>query len=227
METLLLINSSARTTRSVTRHLTARFASAWAGRHPRGEIIPRDVGLNPPPFINEAWISAAFSAAADQTTARRESLAASETLVAELFRASAVVIGAPMYNFGMPAGLKAYVDQIVRVGRTFALDGPDPAWPCRPLIPGKPLVIITSAGATGYEPGGPAAHLNFLEPHLETVFKFIGFTDISFVRVGSAEHQGEGFTRILAEAERAVDQIVARVGGVPVPGPALWQASPA
>jgi FMN-dependent NADH-azoreductase len=211
METLLLINSSARAARSVTRHLTARFASAWIARHPKGEIISCDVGLNPPPFVNEAWISAAFADASKQTSATSETLAPSEALIEDLFRASAVVIGAPMYNFGMPAGLKAYVDQIVRVGRTFAMDGDDAAWPYRPLIPAKPLVLITSAGATGYEPGGPAAHLNFLEPHLETVFKFIGFTDISFVRVGSEEHKGEHFHRLLAEAERAVGEIVARL----------------
>lgn len=70
---------------------------------------------------------------------------------------------------------------------------------------------MTSASATGYEPGGPAAQLNFLEPHLETVFKFIGFTDISVVRVGSEEHQGEHFTLVLAEAEHSVDEIVDHV----------------
>lgn len=211
METLLLINSSARVARSVTRHLTARFASAWTARHPGSAVIARDVGLNPPPFINEAWISAAFTDGNDQTPDMRASLAASEALVEELFRASVVVIGAPMYNFGMPAGLKAYVDQVVRVGRTFAVDGGDAAWPYRPLIPAKPLVIITSAGAAGYEPDGPAAHLNFLEPHLETVFRFIGFTDISFVRVGAEEHKGERFKRAMAEAELAADEMADRI----------------
>lgn len=219
METLLLIKSSARVARSVTRHLTAHFAAAWTARHPQGEILSREVGLNPPPFINEAWISAAFTDASEQTPAMRETLATSEALVEELFRASAVVIGVPMYNFGMPAGLKAYVDQIVRVGRTFAMDGSDEAWPYRPLIPAKPLVLITSAGATGYEPGGPAAHLNFLEPHLETVFKFIGFTDISFVRVSSEEHQGGHFKQLLADAERTVAEVAARVSSGAPSGP--------
>lgn len=211
MKPLLLVNSSARAARSVTRHLTARFASAWTARHPKAEILWRDVGLNPPPFINESWIAAAFADARKQTPTMRESLATSEALIEELHSASVVVIGAPMYNFGMPAGLKAYVDQIVRLGRTFAMGGSDDAWPYQPLVPAKPLVLITSAGAAGYEPGGPAAHLNFLEPHLEAVFRFIGFTDVSFVRVGSEEHQGERFRKLLADAERAVDEIVARL----------------
>lgn len=220
MKTLLLINSSARTTRSVTRLLTARFAAAWAARHPEGRIVSRDVGLNPPSFIDEGWISAAFAEANRRTPAMRKALAVSEELVEELIQASAVVIGAPMYNFGMPAALKAYVDQIVRAGRTFAMDGDDHAWPYRPLIPPKPLVMVTSAGATGYEPGGPAAHLNYLEPHLEAVFRFIGFADISRVHVGSEEHQGEHFQRLMADAERAVDDIADRIclpseGGLP------------
>jgi FMN-dependent NADH-azoreductase len=209
MKTLLLIDSSARRTRSVTRHLTARFASAWAAQHPHGEILSRDVGASPPPFVDEAWISAAF--ANERSSAARASLATSDILVDELFRADAVVIGAPMYNFGMPAGLKAYVDQIVRVGRTFDIQGEGP-WPYRALVPAKPLVLITSAGAAGYEPGGAFAHLNFLEPHLEAVFRFVGFNDISHVRVGSEEHQGESFRLMLAAAERAVEEIVFRLG---------------
>ena len=151
METLLLINSSARSARSVTRQLTARFAATWASHHPEGAIISRDVGLNPPSFINETWISDAFA----EPNGQPSSLATSEALIDELFRASAVVIGAPMYNFGMPAQLKAYVDQVVRVGRTFAFASGNAEWPYQPLIPAKPLTIITSAGAAGYEPGGP------------------------------------------------------------------------
>ena len=207
METLLLINSSARSARSVTRQLTARFAANWAKHHPEGEIISRDVGLNPPSFINETWISDAFA----EPNGQPLSLATSEALIDELFRASAVVIGAPMYNFGMPAQLKAYVDQVVRVGRTFAFASGNAEWPYQPLIPARPLTIITSAGAAGYEPGGPAAHLNFLEPHLEAVFKFIGVSDITFVRIGSEEHQGGQFRQSMAGAERSIDQIVERI----------------
>lgn len=210
MKTLLLINSSARSRRFITRHLTSRFAAAWTELHPNGEIISRDVGLNPPPFVDEAWISAAFST--QHVPNGHDPLATSDALVDELFRADAVVIGAPMYNFGMPAALKAYVDQIVRAGRTFDMNGQGD-WPYRPLIPNKPLVLITSAGAAGYEPKGPFAHFNYLDGHLHAVFRFIGLTDISQVHVGSEEHQGEEFRRMLAEAERRVDELVRRISG--------------
>jgi FMN-dependent NADH-azoreductase len=212
MKTLLLVNSSGRSERSVTRHLVVRFAAAWAARHPQGEIIGRDVGLNPPPPINESWIAASHTDSSERTPVMHETLTTSEALIDEIFRATTVVVGAPMYNFGMPAQLKAYVDQIVRVGCTFAFGG-EGAWPYQPLVPSKPLVIISSMGAGGYEPGGPMAHLNFLEPHLEAAFRFIGFTDFYFVRVSFEENKDERFKEAMADAEIAIEKIVDRLAG--------------
>ena len=207
--TLLVINASARTTRSTTRQLTARFAAGWLARNPGGEIIDRDLGARPVPPISQDWIAAAFSDPAEHTPGMREALALSDALVDELFQASAIVVGAPMYNFGMPAQLKAYIDQIVRVGRTFAFNDPDSANPYQPLVPAKPLVLVTSKGAGGYESGGPAAHLNFLEPHLETVFPFIGLSDLAVVRVAYEEVKDERFRRSMEQAEGEVDRLVA------------------
>ena len=211
MQTLLVINSSARLTRSVTRQLTDRFTKAWRALQPDGEVIHRDVGLHPVPAISEAWIASAFSDPAQHTDAMRQALASSDELVSEIFRATTILIGAPMYNFGMPAQLKAWVDQIVRVGRTFNFNPATPENPYVPLVPSKPLIIITSKGATGYDPGEPSAHLNFLEPHLETIFGLIGLTDISFVRVASEESNDDYFRQSLATAQRTVDQLAHRI----------------
>ncbi len=213
MNSLLVINASARTTRSITRHLTDRFAAAWLARQPGGEIIDRNIGANPVPPISQDWIASAFTDPAEHTPAMRAALALSDALIDELFRASAIVVGAPMYNFGMPAQLKAYVDQIIRVGRTFAFNDAGAASPYQPLVPSKPLVIVTSKGAGGYEPGGHSAHQNFLEPHLETVFPFIGLSDISMVRVAFEEAKDERFQRSLAAAERTIDQLAERIAG--------------
>jgi FMN-dependent NADH-azoreductase len=210
MRTLLVINSSGRSTRSVTRHLTDRFVSAWARRHPDGKIIERDVGLNPPPPINESWIAAGFTPSTERTPAMWDALATSEALIDELFRATTVVVGAPMYNFGMPAQLKAYVDQIVRVDRTFSFNS-EASDPYQPLIPAKPAVIITSAGGSGYQPGGPFAHMNFLESHLETVFRFVGLTEISVIRVEFEEFKDQRFKQALAMAECTVQETVDRL----------------
>ncbi len=210
MKNLLVINSSARVTRSITRHLTQRFAAGWQSCLPGAEIINRDVGLNPPSPTDESWIAAAFSDVARKAPGRLKALEESESLIGELFRADAVVMGVPMYNFGVPAQLKSYIDQIVRVGRTFAFD-PNAADPYLPLIPSKPVVIITSTGAGGYEPGGPVAHLNFLDGHLEAVLRFVGLSDLRFVRVGFEEFQDQRVKHAVSLAEASVDQLVERL----------------
>ncbi len=211
MKTLLVIDSSGRRTRSITRHLTARFAAGWSALYPSAEILSRDVGLTPPPPVNEKWIAAAFSDPAAHTKEMAEALALSETFIDEITQAQAIVIGAPVYNFGLPAQLKAYIDQIVRAGRTFAFDPTDAASPYRPLLTPKPVVIITAAGDGSMHPGGAMAHLNFLEPHLATVLGFIGLSDPMFIRVGYEEFQDDRLKRSLAAAETKVDEAVQEI----------------
>jgi FMN-dependent NADH-azoreductase len=208
METLLVINSSGRVTRSITRRLTQRFSDAWQKQNPAGKIIQRDVGRNPPAPVDEGWITAAFAEPARRTLAMHDALRSSETLIEEIIAADVIVVGAPIYNFGMPAQLKAFVDQIIRVGRTFDFV-PGTAEPYRPLLASKPVLVISSAGDGALHPGGTLAHLNFLEPHLETVFRFIGLIDITFVRVGYDEFQDERLKHSLAAAETALDEFLA------------------
>ncbi len=211
MKSLLVINASGRVTRSITRQLTARFVEGWRSRHPGAEILDRDVGVNPPAPVDEAWISAAFAQPAERTPAMLEALALTELLIDEIIRTEAIVLGVPMYNFGMPAQLKAYIDQIVRVGRTFAFD-PTAAEPYLPLLEPKPVVVIISAGDGSLHPGGALAHLNFLEPHLQTILPFIGLADLHFVRAGYDEYQDDRFKNSIAAAEVAVEEILDRLG---------------
>lgn len=211
MKTLLVINSSARLTRSVTRQLAGRFTAAWLSHEPNTEIITRDVGLHPVPAINEAWIASAYSDPAHHSAEMRQSLASSDELVDEIFRADAIVVGAPMYNFGMPAQLKAWVDQIVRVGRTFNFNPAAPENPYIPLVPSKPVVLITSKGVTGYDPGEHSAHLNFLEPHLETVLGLIGLIDVTSIRIASEESNDDYFRQSLSHAQRTIDDLARRL----------------
>lgn len=205
MNTLLVVNSSGRFTRSITRHLTACFGARWSERYPAGRIIQRDVAATPPPLVNEAWIAAAYSAPEKLTPELQKAIAESDRLIDEIQHADAVVIGSPMYNFGIPASLKAWIDQIVRVGRTFAFEADDPS-PYRPLLQPKPTYVIVSAGDGDVHPGGALAHWNFLEPHLQRIFEFIGLTDLEFIRVGYDEFQDDRHTRSLNKAEAAVDE---------------------
>src|SRR5487761_905435 len=113
---LLQINSSARTS-SVTRRLTARFAAEWKENHPHGEVIHRDLSATTLPPITDDW-GAAHLEESKQTPAQRSYLSTSDELIEELQAADTVVIGAPMYNFSIPSSLKAWIDHVVRIGRT-------------------------------------------------------------------------------------------------------------
>ncbi|HEX5793108.1 MAG TPA: NAD(P)H-dependent oxidoreductase, partial [Rheinheimera sp.] len=130
-------------------------------------------------------------------------LAESETLLAEIEAADAVVLGAPMYNFGLPSQLKAYFDQIIRVNRSFRFD-PTAEVPYQPLLSDKPVTIIVSVGDGDLLPGGPQFKLNFLEPHLLTMLGFIGLHNVEFVRVGYEEFQDQRLTDAIASAEAIV-----------------------
>ena len=203
MKTLLVIDSSARSNRSTTRALTHRFAEAWKERFGRAAVIHRDLGINPPPAIDESWIASAYGEPNGEIPS---TLSESETLIDELFQADVIVIGAPMYNFGMPATLKAYFEQIVRAGRTFAFTR-DSENPYQPLVPSKPVVVVTSKGSGEYETGGTLEGLNFLEPHLATILGFIGLGDITYAKVVREENKDELWKQMVHEAEETVDRL--------------------
>jgi FMN-dependent NADH-azoreductase len=178
--------------------------------------------MHPPAAITESFIAAAFTPAAARTPEMHMELAPGEAMIRELFEAEAIVMGVPMYNFGMPAQLKAFFDQIIRVGRTFNFTG-DAENPYQPLIPAKPLVLITSTGTGGYGPGEPYEHLNFLEPHLTSLLHFVGLSSITPVRVDFEEHKGEAFERSLADAQARLDEIL----GSPMPAEQLLSSAAA
>ena len=209
MKTLLIINSSGRVTRSITRRLTRRFAERWQAEE-GFRVIERDLTSTPPSVVNEAWVAAAFRDPSKRSEADEQALRESEKLIEELEAADAVVIGAPLYNFGMPAQLKAYIDQLVRVGRTFAFDA-NAAVPYWGLLTPKPVVVVTSAGDGDLQKGGVLQHLNFLEPHLALVLHFVGLGEPQWVRVGYEEFGDDRLKRALGAAERAIDELAEQV----------------
>jgi len=188
---LLRIDSSARRN-SVSRQLTQRFVESWRKANPAGEVIERDLATTHLPLITDEWTLAAHSDPATLTPAQRETLSVSETLVEELLAADTIVIGAPMYNFTISAPLKAWIDQIVRVGRTvqWGANGPDG------VLKGKKVVVLTSRGGA-FRPGTPTAQYDHQEPYLRHILGFIGPTDVTFIH---AENQKPGD---LAEPSRA------------------------
>ncbi|WP_194813897.1 FMN-dependent NADH-azoreductase [Nocardia sp. XZ_19_385] len=209
MTKLLHLDASPRGARSHTRSLTGDFVTRWVRQRSDVSVARRDLGCQPPPHLTEGWIAAAFTKPEERTPQMLADLALSDELVDELLGTDVLVVGVPMYNFGIPAMLKAYIDQIVRVGRTFSFD-PELADPYAPLLPpGKRAFFIVSTGDSGYQPDGPLAGLNQVEPYLRTVFGFIGIEDLQFVYVGNDEFGGERLSESLAAARDRVAELTA------------------
>jgi FMN-dependent NADH-azoreductase len=217
MTTLLHIDASARPGRSGidphgshTRRLSARFVQRWRAARPADRIDHLDVGQAPPAHVTGPWIHAAFTPAAEREPWMREVLAESDRLVDQLIAADLIVVGLPMYNFSVPAQFKAYIDNVVRVGRTFGFDrarGEVPYWPLL-ADAGKRLVLLGSRGDFGYGAGRRISHLNHTEASVRSVFGYIGIDEVHEIAVEYDEFGGEQLARSLAEADLAVDRLV-------------------
>lgn len=181
MTTLLHIDASAQTDRSISRHLSKQFMKTWLSERPDDTVARRDLSKKPPSFVTEAWIAACFTPEVDRTVEMHEALHESDELIAELAVADLVVLGVPMYNYGMPSVLKAWVDQVVRVGKTFSFDLARGDYPVEPIFSGKTLVTVTSKGEFGFAKGDVREDLNFLDGHIESVAHYLGLTERYFV----------------------------------------------
>lgn len=208
MTNLLHINSSPRIERSHTRRMTATFVQQWQALYPDVNIIYRDIANNPPPHITQNWIAAAFTEPSERSTQMQTDLAISDALVDELIQSNYLVLGTPMYNFGIPSTLKAYIDQIVRIGRTFLFDPENKTTPYKPLTKEKTAYILVSTGDTGYAPGEPLDKINQLEPYLRTVLTFIGIKDIHFIYQGNDEFGGEKLAHSIAQAQAKIESML-------------------
>jgi FMN-dependent NADH-azoreductase len=195
---LLRVDSSARRN-SVSRHLTGRFAEAWQQEHPDGTVIERDLATTTLPHITDEWVHAIHTDPATLTPEQKQVLQVSDALVEELVQADTIVIGAPMYNFAIPAPLKGWIDQVVRVGKTvlFAASGP------QGILKGKKVYVVTSRGGA-FRPGTPTERFDYQEPYLRHILAFIGLTDVTFIH---AENQRPGEQAEIAKAA-AIAQIL-------------------
>ncbi len=204
MATLLHIDASARKTRSITRSLGAEFKQQWLAQNAGAKFIYRDVGSTPPAFVCESWIAAAFTPESDRIDEQISLLAQSDQLIDELSTANVIIISTPMYNYGMPAALKAWVDQVIRVNKTFSFDLDRGDSPLEPILSGKTLVLLTSCGEFGFGKGEIREEMNHLEPHLKTISKYLGVDETYEIRV---EYQEFGDTRHRESIEKAYKAI--------------------
>ena len=202
MPKVLVITASPRGERSVSRALTTTFAQLWAQKHPEDTVLLRDVGHHPVPHVTEPWVVGAFAPAEAQTPESKAAIAVSDQLVEEFLSVDRYIFGMPMYNLSVPSTFKAYIDQIIRAGKTFAV-GPNGY---EGLVKGKKALFITTSGGA-YLPGTPMAAYNFEEPYLRAIFGFIGITEVHYITADST-NMGEDASKFSREkAELALREL--------------------
>jgi FMN-dependent NADH-azoreductase len=211
MSILLRIDASARAERSHTRQMTQTFVETWLRCRPTDVVIERNLSKDPPEFVTEPWIASAFTAPERRTLEQRRLLEPSDRLIDELERADVIVLGTPMYNYGMPAALKAWFDQVIRIGRTFSFDLARGDWPLQPILAGKTLVVLSSRGEFDFAPGGIRAHMNHLDPHIATCAHYLGVRERHLVSIEYQEFGGERHERSVAAAFQAVVELAGKL----------------
>jgi len=172
MPMLLVVETSTRGQMSVSRALTERFVSNWQNAYPLGQVVTRDLAKETLPHVTLPWLSAYFTPPHAHTEKMQDQLRLSDALVAELLGADELVIATPVYNYNIPASLKAWVDHIVRKGLTLGFDG-------RGLVTGKKATIIASGGIHGEN--SPIAHLNYAPQYLRSILNIIGITEVDLI----------------------------------------------
>jgi len=196
MNTILQINSSSRYNDSITRQVAELVVNNLSTK--KTTIINRDLakGL---PFIDEQWISANFTAPEDRTNEHKATLSFSDSLVSELQQAQHIVIASPIYNFSLPAVLKAWVDLIARARLTFQYteNGPEG------LLKNKKAYVVIASGGV---PVGSA--MDFSSPYLKQALAFVGITDITIIDANNIDltrNQGANIVdQQLAENNKSV-----------------------
>ncbi|MFN7166832.1 MAG: FMN-dependent NADH-azoreductase [Pannonibacter sp.] len=195
--TILKIDASARKAGSMTRELTDTLVTRLLDTHPSAGVLTRDVSAGLP-VVDEAWVGANFTDPAERSSEQKLKLALSDTLVAELKAADVLVIAAPIYNFGIPASLKAWVDLVARARETFRYteNGPEG------LLKGKKAYVVVASGGVPVN-----SAVDFATPYLKQVLAFIGITDVSVIAADQLMMDGDA-KRAAARAaiEAAVTQ---------------------
>lgn len=178
---VLEVSASGRRKDSVSRMLTQEIIAALESQHGAVDLTRRDLSRGVAQ-VDENWINANFTAAEERTREQRARLAASDALVAELQRADVLVIGAPIYNFGIPAALKAWVDLIARARLTFryTADGPEG------LLEGKKAYVVIASGGVPVD-----SPVDFATPYLRHALGFVGISDVAVIAAHQLNQRAE------------------------------------
>lgn len=186
MPTLLVVESSPRGEHSMSRGLTRMFVETWKKNHPDGRVIERDLMKSDLPFVTLPWLGAYFTPSEQHTPDMKDLLRLSDELVDEILAADHIAIGTPVYNYNIPAVLKAYIDHIVRKGMTLGVSGEG-------LVHGKTCTILMASGGV-YTEGSPIRDRDIATSYLRLILKVIGIEDVTVVAGGNAKSVDMGQT---------------------------------
>jgi FMN-dependent NADH-azoreductase len=200
MSNILVIDSAVSGEASVSKALV-REAVAALTADPAAQVVYRDLGRDPVPHLTEATLAGVRGE--PKTAAEQAARALSDELIAELRAADTVVIGAPMYNFGVATGLRAWFDYILRAGETFRYTEAGP----QGLLAGKRVIVVESRGGLYSE--GPAQAVDFQEPYLRHLLGFVGLTDVTFVRAEKIGYGPEVRSQAILSAIAALRELAA------------------
>lgn len=206
MSVLLRIDAGARTEGSHSRCLADEVQARWQEAHPDGKIIHRDLARQPVDSITEATITGFYTPPEAMNDTLRQATAMSDALLDEVMAADSLLIATPMYNFGVPAVLKAWIDQVVRINRTFAND----AQGFHGLLHDKRAYVTTAFGAR--YTGSPAEAFDFLRPYLRALLGFIGYEPVEIFSIESTTVDPQHMNRTRENALRQIEQVFLPVG---------------
>ena len=201
MTHILHVNASPRGEGSQSRMISNELVEAMKSAHPDVTVTDRDLGHQTIPFVTEPFIYAMYTPEEARTPEQKELLKLSDELVDELFAADVYVFGVPMYNFGVPAVFKAYIDYVARANRTF-----NPAT-YEGLLKNKKAIVVSAHGGMGYGPGQERESYNQLVPTLRDVLGFLGVTDVEFISVEGTSAPEEVKAPILAAARAKIGEL--------------------
>ena len=179
MTKLLVVETSPRGDQSISRGLTRRFVAEWRAAHPDGDVIGRDLMETDLQFIAAPWLQAYFTPPEQHSSEMKAELRLSDELVAELLACDHLVIATPVYNYNLPAALKAWIDSIVRKGKTLGFDGSG-------LVQGKKATVLMASGGV-YTEGSPIRDRDIATQYLRLILKVIGITDVTVIAAGNAK----------------------------------------
>ncbi|HEY7808870.1 MAG TPA: FMN-dependent NADH-azoreductase [Allosphingosinicella sp.] len=200
MTKVLIIDSAATGEQSVSKKLVDALVAGLDARSDQVEVVRRDIGAEPIPHLTADTVFAIRGGEAS-TAAGQAALDLSDALIEELRAADLVVIGAPMYNFGIPSTLKAWFDHVLRAGVTFRYTESGPEG----LLKGKKAIVVESRAGLYSE--GPSAPNDSQEPHLRTLLAFMGLDDVTFVRAEKLAFGPEAAEAAIAEASNKLREL--------------------